>query len=135
METIHFNTNDAAILYSFPKPASDLKTIVWCFTFINRTAPPAYLELVNCLTKGLKAGVIRAVGERFAVEVDWYDRIHMADATAANEIESLLEFTDWLTEIEFPAVSEATFSMTVSEYQSLLEAITELGGRRGGHES
>ena len=125
MGTIRFNTTDAEILYSFPKPETDLKTIVWCFTFINRTAPPSYDELANCLAKGVKAGIIRVKGELLAIENDWYERIHMADATADNEIESMLEFTDWLTETELPALCEPAYSLSTSDYAAVLDAIAK----------
>ena len=53
MGSIRFKTIDAEFLYSFPKTANDLRTIVWAYTFINRTGPPTYEELTSCLTKKL----------------------------------------------------------------------------------
>jgi hypothetical protein len=84
------NTKDAELLYSFPEPASDMATIIRCFTFLNRTAPPTFDEFASCLTKSMKAGIIREEGGKFVVNKDWYDRIHKADTTTENEIEALL---------------------------------------------
>jgi len=123
MGTIQFNTKDAELLYSFPKPATDVKTIVWCFTFINRTYSPSFGELTSCLTKGLKAGIIREDGGRFVIDDDWYDRIHMADATAENEIESMLEFEEGFVNVYFDERTDAACTLTKEEYESILSKL------------
>lgn len=123
MGSIQFNTRDAELLYSFPKPATDLKTIVWCFTFINRAAPPSHEELTSCLTKGLKAGIIREEGGKFVIETDWYARIHMADATAENEIEAMLEFESEFVNANFDEMIKITYVLKKEEYESILATL------------
>ena len=120
MGTVQFNTRDAELLYSFPKPASDVATIVRCFVFLNRAAPPSLGELTSCLTKGLRAGIIRRDGERFVVDGDWYGRIHMADATAENEIEAMLDFESGFVGMDFDATTDAACTLTEGEYESIL---------------
>ncbi|VTR97004.1 hypothetical protein [Tuwongella immobilis] len=120
MGSIQFNARDAELLYSFPKPASDVATIVRCFVFLNRAAPPSFGEFASCLTKGLRAGIIREEGERFVIDDDWYGRIHMADATAENEIESMLEFESRFVGVDFDATTDAACALTEGEYESVL---------------
>jgi hypothetical protein len=121
--TLQFNPRDAELLYSFPKPASDVTTIVRCFTFLNRTAPPTYGELTSCLTKALKAGIIRQVGGRFVIENGWYDRIHMADASSENEIEALLEFESAFVNVDFDETTVAASQLSEDEYKLILATL------------
>jgi len=118
--TIQFNIKDAELLYSFPKPVSDIATIVRCFVFLNRAASPTFGELTNCLSKGLRAGIIRDEGERFVIDDNWYGRIHMSDATAENEIEAMLEFESEFVNVEFDETTDAACSLTEAEYESIL---------------
>ncbi len=120
MGAVQFNTKDAELLYSFPMPASGVATILRCFVFIHRAAPPSWGELTSCLTKGLRAGIIRQDGERFVIDDGWYGRIHMADATAENEIEAMLEFESGFVGVDFDATTDAAFALTEGEYESIL---------------
>ncbi len=65
METVQFNVRDAALLYSFPKPLSDLKTMIRCFKFLNRTAAPTHEELTSCLTKAQRAGIVQELDGKY----------------------------------------------------------------------
>lgn len=116
MEAITFNTKDAELLFCFPKPPADIKMIVWNYTFINRAAPPSWGELTSCLTKGLRVGIIRQEGERFVIDDDWYGRIHKADSTAENEIESMLEFEEWFVGVDFDATTDDACVLTEGEF-------------------
>lgn len=121
MQSIHFTSQDASILYSIPKPASELQVIVRCHTFINRCAPPSLDELQGCLDRAFAAGVLSSKRKKIVVEQQWYDRIHATDASADNEIESMLEFEEWLTAQEFAQVSDERFEITPAEYASICE--------------
>ena len=118
--SIQFNARDAELLYSFPKPASDVATIVRCFVFLNRAAPPSFGELTSCLTKGLRAGIIREDGGPFVIDDNWYGRIHKADATAENEIEAMLEFESGFVSVDFDETTAAACAITEEEYESVL---------------
>jgi hypothetical protein len=122
---MRFTATDADILYSFPRSACKLAKIVWYFTFIQRAAPPTYEELVGCFNRGLNAGIIRRDGKLFAIEDDWYARIHQADETVANEIESLLEFAEWFVNADFPIAERPIFDLTPSEYQAVLATLPQ----------
>ena len=123
MGTMRFNERDAELLYSFPKPASDVAIIVRNYTFINRAAPPTYGELASCLIKALRAGIIRKEGEGFVVAKDWYDRIHKADAAVENEIESLLAFEETFVKIEFEETTNAASVLSEEEYRWILTTL------------
>ncbi|WP_425396544.1 hypothetical protein [Aeoliella sp.] len=119
MQSIHFTSQDASILYAVPKPPADLCTIVRYHTFVNRCAPPSLDELQGCLDRAFAAGVLSCKRKKIVVEQPWYDRIHAADASADNEIESMLEFEEWLTAQEFAQVSDERFEITPAEYASI----------------
>jgi len=123
MKSVRFSTKDAELLYSFPKPSTDLRTIVWYFTSTNRTYPPSYEELASCLTKGLKAGIVRKDGDRFVLDDNWYARIHMADATAGNEIEAMLEFERGFVDIDFDEAVDTASTLTEAEYKSIVATL------------
>jgi hypothetical protein len=123
MTGLAFDRRDAEILYSIPKPPSDLTTIVRYFMFTNRTAPPSYSELADCFEKSLQAGILRQQAERFVVESEWYKRIHKADETAENEIESMLEFEDEFIDREFQRVNEVLFALSEEHYRSVLKGL------------
>ncbi len=120
---IQFNTRDAELLYSFPKPASDVATIVRCFTFLNRTAPPAYGEFTSCLTKAMKAGIVREERGKYVVDKGWYDRIHRADDTSENEIEALLEFEGAFVNMDFDETTDVVNVPSEDEYRSILATL------------
>lgn len=119
MGTVQFSSRDAELLYSFPKPATDLATIIRGFTFLHRAAPPTYEELQACLVKGLQVGIVRTEGARFVIDAPWYDRIHRADATASNEIEAMLEFESEFVGLDFVETTDAPFALTEEEYASI----------------
>ena len=120
---IQFNTRDAELLYSIPKPASDVAMIIRCFTFLNRTAPPTYGELTSCLTKAMKAGIVREEGGKYVIDKGWYDRIHMADATSENEMEALLEFESTFVNVDFDETTGTANVLSEDEYRSILAAL------------
>lgn len=120
MATVMFNESDAELLYSFPKPASELGMIVRCFTFINRVAPPTYDEIRSCLSKAQRVGIVRWEGGGFVVEREWYERIHRADGVAENEIESMLDFEEWFLKSQFEEVVEAVVVPAEDEYASIV---------------
>ena len=126
MGSIRFKTIDAEFLYSFPKTANDLRTIVWAYTFINRTGPPTYEELTSCLTNGLRVGIIRQEGEKFIIDDNWYDRIHMSDDTAENEIDSMLEFEDGFVNMDFNETNNTVCTLTEVEYKSILAKLRQV---------
>src|SRR5688500_4895788 len=115
-----FNELDAAILYAFPKPPSDLSAIVRCFRLFNRCAAPTYGDLTSCLTKALSAGIIRQEGGRFVVEETWYDRVHRHGVTAENEVEAMLAFAETFVNREVPRTTEAANVLSRSEYDAIL---------------
>ncbi len=131
MGVIQFNNMDAGLLYSFPKPATDVETIVWCFTFINRTYPPSFSELTSCLTKGLRVGIIREDGGRFVIDDNWYGRIHMADATAENEIDAMIEFEDAFVGVDFDETTNAACALTEAEYEPIRNRFLTPFSQRG----
>lgn len=123
MATLQFNVRDAELLYAFPKPPSDIATVIRCFMFLNRTAPPTYDELTSCLTKALKVGIIREEAGKFVVEKDWYDRIHMEDSVSENEIESMLDFEEHFVNVEFVVVTNAVSALSREDFNSILKAL------------
>lgn len=124
MPQVRFTVREAELLYSIPKPPTELETIVRCFMFINRAAPPTFEELTSCLTKGVKAGIIQKDNGKFAVEGSWYNKIHAADETAENEIESMLEFEEWFVDHEFPERDKTSHVLTLTEFDNTLKALS-----------
>jgi len=120
MKNIRFNNLDAALLYSFPAPPSDLAKIVWYFTSTNRTYPPTFEQITNCLNKGMRVGIIREDGGLFVIDDIWYGKIHMADDSAGNEIEAMMEFQDGFVNVDFNETTDATCSLTEADYESML---------------
>lgn len=122
LEPVRFTDTDAAILYTIPYPPVDIGDIVGTYTFINRCAPPSYDELAGCLSRAFNAGILHSVDGKIAVMDEWYKIIHAADETTDNEIESMIEFEDWLIAREFPAISGFGFCLDQGEYQALLRS-------------
>ena len=54
------------------------------------------------------------------IDSNWYDRIHMADATTANEIDAMLEFESEFVNMDFNETTDAVCTLTKDEYQSIL---------------
>jgi len=123
LNKIRFNIGEAELLYSFPKPASDVGTIIRCFTFLNRAAPPTYDEFTHCVSKAMKAGIVRREDGKYAVDRDWYDRIHLADATSGNEIESLIEFESSFVDVDFDEITDVVSVPSADEYRSALATL------------
>lgn len=123
MDKLRFDARDAELLYSFPKPPADLQTIVWCFTFLNRAAPPTYDELAGCLARGLGAGIVKEVDGKFFIEDRWYEKIHARDQGSANEMESLLDFEDWFIGMEHESVASSVHGISKEDYDSIINKI------------
>ena len=121
--TISFATDEVELLYCIPQPGGDLPTILWTFGFINRSAPPAFSLLQACLTKALQAGMLSANKGHYKIEPVWYDRIHMFDATEANEIESMLAFQDEFVGVELPVLITGQVDLSEQAYQAALEEL------------
>ena len=96
MDDVRFSIRDAELLYSIPKPGGDVLLILRCFFHLMRCAPPTFDEFLEGIQKAVKVGCVRIEGNLIRVTDEWYDRIHAADDTAPNEIESLLEFEEVL---------------------------------------
>jgi len=124
MTELHFNRRDAEILYSIPKFPCDLLTIVKWFMFINRTAAPSRTELQDCLVKAISAGIVYNIDGRLAIHDKWYQDIHAAEISADNEIDAMLEFTDWFIEKRFHTVCETAFALDTSDYETMLNSIS-----------
>ncbi|PQO34235.1 hypothetical protein DTL21_11925 [Bremerella cremea] len=120
MSEIIFNENEADILYCFPQPPADLATIVRCYTFLHRTAPPSYDLFAGCLTKGLQTGIVITSGELWSLEEATYQRVHAADESSPNEIESMIVFVDWFTQEKQTVVCDAVFPLSASQYASIV---------------
>src|SRR4051812_44469902 len=120
MATLVFDESDVELLYSFPQPPSDLSEIIRCFMFINRAAPPTYDEVASCLIKAMKAGIVREDGGKYVTVKEWYDRIHREDATAGNEIQSMINFADSFVNVELERTTEAGRVPTEAEFAWML---------------
>jgi hypothetical protein len=129
VEGIRFNERDAELLYAFPEPASDLATIVRCFIYLNRTAPPEYHEIASCLTKAMKVGIVREDDGKYVVEKLWYDRIHKADFAADYEGESLAEFEASFVDVLYEQASELGRLPAEEEYRRYCQRLGD-GVRR-----
>lgn len=125
MPNVTFTLKDAEILYTIPKPPSDILEIVRSFMFTNRTAAPSYLELQDCLSKAFSAGIVHKLGGKLVVSDKWYQDIHAADKTADNEIDSMIEFTGWFIKREYPAICDTDYSIPKSEYELMLEGVAQ----------
>jgi hypothetical protein len=68
----------------------------------------------------MRAGIVREEGGRYVVGENWYARIHGADATSENEIESLLEFQGAFVGVDFDETAAAASVPTEDEYRSIL---------------
>lgn len=123
MRAVLFNTKDAEILYSFPKQASDLSTIIRCFMFINRVATPTYDEVASCFAKARKAGILSDVGGKLSLNPEWYSRVHASDGNADNEIESLLEFEETFVGCPFPEVFDFVNELSKDEFEAAIRGI------------
>jgi len=124
MSHVQFTIRDAEILYAIPKLGADVATIVRCYMFLNRSAPPTQDEIQGCLTKALNADIARKFGDVFVVSEEWYDRIHAADETADNEIEAMLEFADSVVNEEFTEVRRTSYAISERDFESIVEALT-----------
>jgi len=123
METVQFNVRDAELLYSFPKPWSDLTTVIRCFKFLNRTAAPTYEELTSCLMKAQRAGIIQEAEGKYIVENQWYDKIHAADESEENEIEAMLSFEETFVNIDFAEVTKRVTTLSKEDFQAIVDAL------------
>jgi hypothetical protein len=76
------------------------------------------------MTKALQAGIINEDNNsNFVINAVWYDRIHAADKTTANEIDSLHEFESTFVGIALPFVQTRTYGMSEAEYGTVLTAL------------
>jgi hypothetical protein len=131
MADLRFTETDADILYSMPMVKTDVTTIVRYYLFINRTGAPTYEEIAGVLAKAIQAGIMNRNGGKFIVESTWFERIHQADDTSENEIESMLKFEEWFVNQPFEPVSDAVFVLSKSDYAAVLK---KLGATPMSHE-
>lgn len=123
MPAVQFNTRDAEILYSFPKQASDLSTIIRWFMFINRVATPTYDEVSSCVAKALKAGILDDLGGKLSLRPEWYNQVHASDDTADNEIESLLAFEESFVGRQFPEVFDCVNELSKDDFEAAIRML------------
>lgn len=123
MAKLQFNETDAELLYCFPQPPADLFTIVWYFTFVNRAAPPTFVEVASCLTKAMEAGIVREDSGRYVIVEEWYEPIHREDATAGNEIYSMMAFEEGFVDVEFEPIAEVGAIPSEAEYAAVLRRL------------
>jgi len=123
MKTVIIDESDIEILYSVPEPGGNLKDILRCFVFLNRAAPPRFSVIKNCLAKAFRVGCLNSDGDFYIIEREWYKKIHAADESASNEIESLLEFQERFSGVEVPVSREAALSLSEDEYNSILQEL------------
>ena len=71
-------------------------------------------------------GIIRQEGEKFIIDDNWYDRIHMSDDTAENEIDSMLEFEDGFVNMDFNETNNTVCTLTEVEYKSILAKLRQV---------
>ena len=125
MTPIQFNEADAEILFSIPRIPADLVTILRCFMFLNRSAPPAFEQLECCLSKAIKVGIVQEEGKKLVVKQEWYNRIHAADDESDNEIESMLTFQESFIGIDFSEVVSSEFALSRVAFQSAVNDLNE----------
>lgn len=123
MNCIMFDERDVEILYSIPKSGADLTEILRWYILLNRAAQPSFPVLQDCFRKASIVGCLKTDGKHLKMEREWFERIHAADETASNEIESLIEFQDGFAGKEVPAVQEAAIHLSEKEYDSILQDI------------
>ncbi len=122
--TVTFSTDDVEILYCIPSPGGDIAAIVRTFTFLNRSAPPPFSLLEDCLTKALQAGIMVENDGQFQIVPEWYKRIHGYDATEENEIEAMLAFEDEFVGEEVSVVATLQASLTKEAYNATLQGMS-----------
>ena len=123
--SVIFNEKDIDLLYIVPRPGSDILYIVRVYTFVHRTFPPAYMEIQMCFTKALQTGIMQEEKGKYKIVPEWYEHIHAHDATAANEIESLLEFAEEFVGTELPIIVDKKFIVTEEQYNLLLKKLAD----------
>ncbi|HEX4612880.1 MAG TPA: hypothetical protein VH092_32105 [Urbifossiella sp.] len=123
MKNIRFDRGNAAILYCIPKIGGDLACIIDIYTFVNRSAPPAFVDFQCCITRAIHIGCVMAIGDKFRLTGDWHDTIHAADQSAENEIESMLLFEEYLLSREWPVVRPEIVALSESEYNRILASV------------
>jgi hypothetical protein len=120
VDNVQFTPTESQLLYAFPAVQTDLGTVVWYYTFVHRTYPPTYEEVVNFLTKAQAVGIIRQDAGKYLVVPDWYNRVHQFDETSDNEIEAFLAFEEQFVSEVFPRINEVANHLTQDEYATLL---------------
>lgn len=134
MKTVQFNSQDAYILYTIPKPPVSFADVVRSYTFVNRDAAPTYDEFTGCLNKALKAGILREENGGIVVDNGWYDKIHASDETTNNEIDSMLEFEDRFVNVPLPEVTTGEIALSRDDYHSILISLKKAGWMVGRKE-
>jgi hypothetical protein len=130
MATIKFKDKDADILYCIPDAGGDVLRTLDIYHFINRTAPPPFESFVESMTRSLAAGIIEDVGGKFVPTAEWYQFIHAADKSSANEIDSLIDFEARLLSCEWEVRNTTVYQFDEADYMRAAYAVNSRGPRR-----
>lgn len=117
MSIIKFTVDDAEILYSIPRPGSDIEYILFSYSHTNRCATPSYRTFTDCIQKALNAGWLDTDSDVIKLKSKWHDFVHSADETAENVIESMLDFQEKLTSLEWEKQNDLNYTLDPAVYQ------------------
>lgn len=122
-KTVTFGIDDIELLYSIPRPGGDLARIIRTFVFVNRSAPPSFSLLNDCLSKAMQAGILVECDGQYRIDPIWYDKIHSHDNLDVNEIQSMLAFQDEFAGKEVLAVVTTPARFTEKDYQLAVKSL------------
>lgn len=121
LDTVRFTEVDAELLYAIPKPGGDIAKIINCVLYLNRAPAPSRFAIESCITKAVQAGCLKLSDSRILVVEEWYDRIHACDATAANEVQSMLSFQAELLCRDWSVKSRDVFTLSEADYEAAIQ--------------
>jgi hypothetical protein len=135
MSPVRFESNDAWVLWCVLPQGCDLEDLIRAYTFVARTAIPSYDNLAGCLSRAVRAGLMRVPENgRYRLTQDWHVRLHRLDEAYGAAEHGLIEFEDEFLAREWPAVDGVNFVLPPAEYQQAADGVRQyhakvFGGR------
>jgi hypothetical protein len=108
-----------------PSPGADLRTVLKAYWFVERSNCPTYEDFASCLLKAFKVGAIYICDSKLHVTTDWFPRIHRYDEPSKAGEYALIDLTENVTGVEFPAVSDSVLELGFAkeEYETIAEQV------------
>jgi hypothetical protein len=119
---VEFTPFNVIFLWCVPKRGATLRNIVQSYCFINRDAAPNYEVLNQCISKAIKAGILKALPDHtYRLDDDWYARLHRFDQSASNEFDSMSQFEETFLGRGWPCVSDLEYTLDAKEYHRAIQ--------------